>query len=77
VIDRTVKFVLWTAVVVAPLMFLLFMTQLGDCPEKIIDPPFENACSMQKLFWGWGLLIAAAAAWMIGDYFILRRRDRV
>jgi hypothetical protein len=76
VIARTVKFVLWTTVVFFVLTFLLFMTQMGDCPEKVIDPSYGNACTTQKHLWGWGLLIVAAAAWVIGGYFILRRRDR-
>ena len=74
-IARTVKFVLWTALIVVALMFFLFMTQMGDCPEKVIDPSIGNSCTTQKHLWGWGLLIVGAAAWVIGGYFILRRRD--
>ena len=72
-----VKFVLWTAIVLVTMMFFAFMTQMGDCPEKVIDPSIGNACTTEKDIWGWGILIVGTAAWVIGGYFIFRQRDRV
>ena len=74
-IGQAVKFVLWTIVVFVVLLFLLFMTQMGDCPEQVIDRSIGTACSTQKHLWGWGLLIVAAVAWVAGMFFIFRHRD--
>jgi hypothetical protein len=75
VIGSAINFVLWALIVFVILFFGLFMTQMGDCPENVIDPSFGSACTTQKHFWGWGLLIVGAAAWMTGIHFIFRRRD--
>jgi len=77
VIVRAAKFVLWTLVVFVTLAFFLFMTQIGDCPEKVVDPSLGGGCTTQKHLWGWGLLIAGGAAWILGGYFIFRRREHV